>query len=115
MKLNKKGGEKILPINKTKFQQVCEVLDREGYLSDTEAVKIWGNEEGIYKSLEHVRIWKKLNADRDFFADKKIIEKKKGYRTHLVRTADQPKDQYYKVGKEFYNSLPKKPLINKKK
>ena len=97
---------KTLPIKKTKFQQIADCLEKDGYLSDTQAVKIYGDESGIYKCLEHVRIWKKLQADRQFFADKKIIEKRKGHRCHLVRVEGQTEHEAYKVGKEFYNEIP---------
>lgn len=95
----------IQPIKKTKHQQVAELLEKEGYISDSQTVKIWGNETGIYRVYEHIRIWKKLQADRNFFANKKIIEKKKGYRSHLVRIEGQEKGSYYKVGKEFFNEV----------
>lgn len=95
----------IKNIKKTKFEQIAEILDKEGYISDTQAFKIYGDESGIYKVKEHIRIWKKLKADKEFFADKKIIEKKKGYRSHLVRVETDPANSYYKVGKEFFNSI----------
>lgn len=96
---------KILNIKKTKYEQVAEILVREDYISDAQAFKIWGSEEGMYKVLEQMRIWKKLQADRNFFADKKIVEKTKGHRSHLVRIDGQEKNQYYKVGKEFYKEV----------
>ena len=91
-------------IKKTKYEQISEILNNNsGYLTDKEAVKIYGSESGIYKVLEHIRIWKKLQSDKRFFADKKIIEKQKGHKCHLVRVEGQ--DLYYKVGKEFYKSI----------
>ncbi len=95
----------IKDTKKTKFEQVGEILEKEGYLSDSQAYKIWGNEEGMYKSLEHIRIWRKLQHDRDYFKNDKIVEKKKGHRCHLVRIEGMGKDSYYKVGKEFYNEI----------
>ena len=90
--------------NKSKYEQIAEILNRQGYILDDQAAKIFGN-DCIYKVLEHERIWKKFNQDKEWFKDKKIIEKKKGYRCHLVRTIDMRKDSYIKVGKEFYNSI----------
>lgn len=90
---------------KTKREKIFELLDQCGYISDSQAVKIYGNEDGIYKINEHIRIWKKLRSDENFFSDKKIIEKKKGYRSHLVRIQGQQEGQYYKVGKEFFNLI----------
>lgn len=98
-----------LNTKKTKYEQVAEILEREGYLSDTNAFKIWGSEEGTYKSLEHVRIWKKLQTDREFFKNKKILEKTKGYRSHLIRTDDIGEGQFYKAGKEFWNEIELSP------
>lgn len=94
---------KIQNIKKTKYEQVAEILDKQGYITDSETVKIFGIEGGLYNVHEHVRIWKKLRADKEFFADKKIVEKRKGHRCHLVRVEGQ--DSYYKVGKQFYNSI----------
>lgn len=94
---------KIQNIKKTKYEQVAEILDKQGYITDSETFKIYGNESDLYKVREHVRIWKKLQADKQFFADKKIVEKQKGHRCHLVRVEGQ--DSYYKVGKQFYNSI----------
>lgn len=102
---------KIENITKTKYQQIAEILDKDGYISDSQLFKIWGDETGMYKSQEHIRRYKKLQADRNFFADKKIIEKKKGYRCHLVHIDGEPKNSYYKVGKQFYDSV---LLANKK-
>lgn len=90
---------------KGKYEQVAEILEKEGYLSDSNAFKIWGDESGIYKALEHIRIWRKFKQDQNYFADKKIIEKKKGHRCHLVRTSEMLDGQFYKVGKEFFNSI----------
>jgi ribosomal protein S8 len=90
---------------KSKYQQVAEIMEKGGYISDTQLTKIWGDESGISKASEHIRIWKKLKSDRDFFADKKILEKHKGHRSHLVRIEGQPEGQYYKVGRQFYESI----------
>ena len=97
--------EEIKNTIKTKYEQVSERLDRDGYISDRQLVNIWGDETGIYKSSEHIRRWKKLKSDRSFFADKKIVEKRKGHRCHLVRLENEPANSWYKVGKDFYNEI----------
>lgn len=96
---------KLQNIIKTKYEQVSEILDRDGYISDSQLFKIWGDESGIYKAQEHIRRWKKLQSDRGFFTDKTIIEKKKGHRCHLVRIENQKDDSWYKVGKDFYKEI----------
>jgi ribosomal protein S8 len=96
---------KVLNLKKTKYEQVAEILDKEGYLSDTNAFKIWGSEEGIYKQSEHVRIWRKLQQDRNSFSDRKVVELKKGHRSHLVRFEGMGENQYYKIGKEYFKEL----------
>lgn len=95
---------KLINIKKGKREQVFEILDKNGWISDDETVKIF-TEEGLWKVSEHIRIWKKLNADRDFFSGKNIIEKRKGHRCHLVKTDEMADGQYYKVGKEFFNEI----------
>lgn len=95
---------KIANIKKTKREQVFEILDKQGYILDAQTVKIFG-EERLWCVSEHIRIWKKLNADRAFFKDKKVIEKHKGHRCHLVRVEGQEKHKMYKVGKEFFNEV----------
>lgn len=92
-------------MKKTKYQQIAEILENNGYISDTQTVKIYGDESGIYKVFEHIRKWKRLQKDRNFFADKKIIDKTKGRRCHLVRVGSLEENQYYKVGKEFWNEI----------
>ena len=89
---------------KTKREQVFEILDKQGYILDDQTAKIFG-EEKLWCVHEHVRIWKKLKADKEFFADKKIIEKHKVYRAHLVRVEGQQEGSYYKVCKEFFNMI----------
>jgi len=93
-----------LNITKGKREQVFEILDKQGYILDDQTCKIFG-ESGLYRVHEHVRIWKRLKKDRDFFSQVQISEKKKAHRCHLVRIATMPEGQYYKVGKEFYNSI----------
>jgi hypothetical protein len=87
---------------KTKQQQVFEILDKEGYIYDAQTAKIFG-EAKLYSVSEHIRIWKRLKSDQEFFANKKITEKKKGHRCHLVHVDGEPKNSYYRVGKEFFN------------
>lgn len=96
----------ISSIKKTKYQQIAEVLERrEGFISDQDIYNIYDCEDGLWKAQEHIRIWKKLQADRKFFKDKRIIEKEKGHRCHLVRIEGQNDGSFYKVGKQFYNEV----------
>lgn len=94
----------ILNTKKTKYEQVAEILDKQGYILDDQTAKIFGNDR-IYCVSEHVRKWKKLQSDRNIFSTKKIVEKKKGYRCHLVRTEDMAINSYFRVGKEFWNEV----------
>jgi len=87
---------------KTKTSQIYDILDRQGYILDNQAVKIFG-EKKLYNVGEYVRRWKRLQADRAFFEGKKIVEKKAMTRKHLVRLdGDQ---HYYQVGKEFFEEI----------
>ena len=92
---------KIQNYKKTKYEQVSEILDKQGYILDDQTAKIFGNDK-IYAVSEHIRKWKKLQSDREFFKDKTIYEKQKGHRCHLVRISEEC---WYKVGKEFYNEV----------
>lgn len=95
---------KIKDYKKTKFQQVAEILEKQGHITDSQSAKIFG-ENRLYCVTEHVRKWKRLKSDRDFFKGKKIVEKTKGHRCHLVRLDTEPANSWYKVGKEFYQEL----------
>ena len=88
---------------KTKREQVFEILNKQKYIMDRETAKIFGDK--LWRVNEHIRIWKKLREDKQFFADKKIVEKRKGHRCHLVRVEGQEEGSYYKVGKEFFNTI----------
>ena len=90
---------------KTKREQIFEILNKQGYILDQETVNIYGNESGIWKVREHTRIWRKLRADQDFFKGKKIIAKMRGHRCHMVHVDPEPENSWYKVGKEFYDSI----------
>lgn len=96
--------DKVKNIKPTKQEQVFGILDKQGYILDDDSAEIFGNDK-IYCVSEHIRIWKKLNEDRKFFSDKKIIEKRKGYRCHIVRVEGQTENQGYKVGKEFFKEI----------
>ena len=95
-------GDKIY---KTKREKIFEILDQQGHILDQQTVDIFGSEEGVYKVSEHIRIWRKLRADQHFFQGKKIIAKMKGHRSHMVRLETEPENSWYKVGKEFYNTI----------
>ncbi len=87
---------------KTKQQQVFEILDKQGHILDDETAKIFGNDK-IYRVSEYIRIWVRLQADREYFKDKKIVEKSKGHRCHLIKLDGE--QHYYKVGKEYWNEI----------
>lgn len=89
-------------IKKSKYQQVSEVLDEQGYITDQETVKIWGDETGVYKVSEHVRKWKALNSARKYFKNDKIVKKEKGHRCHIITLET---GFSYKVPKEFWEEV----------
>lgn len=92
---------KVMNVKKGKQEQVFEILDKQGYILDNQTAKIFGGDK-LYRVYEHIRIWEKLKQDREFFKDKKIYEKRKGHRCHLVRISSE---HWYKVGKEFFNEV----------
>jgi len=94
---------KIINKNKTKKQKIFEVLDKQGYILDEQTVDIFGDESGVWKVWEYVRMWKRLNQDKNFFKAFVVIEKSRGHRSHLVRVQGQ--ESWYKVGKEFYETI----------
>ena len=99
---------KIINYKKSKKEQVFEILDKQGYILDDQSAKIFGN-DGIYKIHEYVRIWERLQRDREFFKDKEIVTKERGHRMHLVRIKHSEQkeldNEFYKVGKEFWNEI----------
>lgn len=90
-------------MKKDKRQQIFKILDEQGYILDNQTVDIFGDESGCYKALKYVRMWRRLNHDTEFFQGKKIVEKYKACRKHLVRLQDQ--EHWYQVGKEFYETI----------
>jgi len=95
---------KIINQKKNIHEQVSEILDKQGYILDDQSAKIFGNDK-IYRVHEHVRIWQRLQKDKEYFKGKTIVEKTKGHRCHLVRTNDMSENSYVKVGKGFWNSI----------
>lgn len=96
-------NRKIKIINtyrKTKRQQVFDILDRQGIITDRQARQIGIKTYNIY---DYTMMWKRLRYDEEFFKDKKIVEKKHTHRNFLVRTKGQ--EHYFKVGSLFYNSI----------
>lgn len=85
---------------KTKQEQVWEILDKQGYILDNQSAKIFG-EYKLYCVSEHIRKWKKYQADKKFMANQKVLGLEKGYRCHVVKT----ENGYYKIGKEYWNEL----------
>ena len=96
--------EKLLNVKKGKRELVFDILNKQGYILDKQTCEIFG-ESGLWKVGEHVRIWKKLKEDTSFFEGKKVLEKRKGYRCHLIRTDGMEEGKWYRVGKEYYNSI----------
>lgn len=88
---------------KSKQELVFEILESQGYILDDDSAKIFGADK-IYKVHEYIRIWTKRKSDRDFFSDKKIYAKQKGYRSHLVQISKED-NLWCKVGKEFFNEI----------
>jgi len=95
---------KIKEYKKTKYQQVAEILEKQGYINDDQSAKIFGDDK-LYCVSEHIRKWKRLKKDQEYFADKKIVAKQKGHRCHLVRIDTEPENSWYKVRKEFYETI----------
>jgi len=89
---------------KNKKQKVFEILNTQGYILDKQSAKIFG-EAGLYKIYEYIRMWNRLNKDREYFKDKKIVEKKKSYRCHMVRIEGQEDNCFFKVGKDFFDEV----------
>jgi ribosomal protein S8 len=85
---------------KTKREQVFEILDKQGYILDQQTFKIFG--ENWTTVSEYTRQWKCLHRDLDFIGDRKIIEKHKENRKHLVRLEGMTAGSWYRVSKDFY-------------
>jgi hypothetical protein len=82
-------------------QKIFEVLDLTGYLTDQEAARMYGKDKEINFCTveEYKRQWRKLQADRNFFADKKIIKVEKHGK---YRIAELENGDLYRIGKDFY-------------
>lgn len=79
-----------------------EALEKEDYLSDTMVAKIWGSEPNWTTAEEYKRQWRKLQNDRNFFEDKKIVSVSKHRRMHL---AELDNGETYKIGEDFYKEI----------
>lgn len=84
-----------------KSKQVYEILKKQGSITDRQLAKIWGGEPNFDTAVNYIQQAKRLLADQNFFADKKITEKKKQHRSHFVRA----ENQWYRVGKQFFDEI----------
>jgi len=80
-------------------------MDKDGYVLDYELAKIYGKEPNFCTAEIYKRQWSKLNADKEYFADKKIIEKEHHKGKYLVRFEGLEENQFMKVGRDFYLTL----------
>ncbi len=92
-------------IKKTIKQKIFDELDKTGYLTDSQVAKIYGAKEINFTTSENYKgMWRRFNADLNFFKGKKIIGVEKGHRIYLVKIDT---GEFYKVGKDFYDEIQK--------
>lgn len=86
-------------------QQIRELYDKQGYVSDQQAVDITKQEDGWIKKDRILKDYKRFLADKKFFADKKIIGKQKGHRMYVIIIKAETTEICVKCCKEFYQTL----------
>lgn len=76
-------------------------LDEKGYILDSEVAKFCKKEPNFSTVEEYKRQWRKLQNDKQFFSDKKIIKADKHGRRHYVQTTVG----MYQCGKDYFKKL----------
>jgi len=86
-------------------QKIWNKLDQDGYVTDSELAKIYGKEPNFYIAEVYKREWLNLQKDKEWFADKKIIDKHNHRGRYFVRIEGQEENAGYKVSKAFYLTI----------
>jgi hypothetical protein len=86
-------------------QKIWDKLDKDGYCTDSDLAKIYGKEPNFYTSEIYKKAWLKLKLEKEEFKDKEIVEKHHSKGKYLIRLKGMDKFSWYKVGKDFYNTI----------
>ena len=86
-------------------QLIWQKLNEQGYILDQDIAKIYGKEPNFCVAESYKQQWRKFQNDKSRFDDENIIEKTKGNRKYLIRTEGMPEHSFYKVGKEFWETI----------
>ena len=89
------------------------MLDEKGYCMDYTIAQIYekhGKEPNLCQAETYKTQWKRFKIDKMNFGNKEIKEKEKYRNKHLIKVAGY--DGFFRVGKDFFESLPKKLTQN---
>lgn len=86
-------------------QQIRDIYDVCGYVTDDQAIKVYGDESACWKKVQVLDDYKRLLRDQKFFLNKKIIGKHKGHRQYIVVVDEEEEQKLYKCCKEFWQSI----------
>lgn len=86
---------------KTKRQQIFDILDKQGTITDRQAKKVLG--ASYYNSYDYEMMWRRLRADEKFFKGKKIIKKVHENRKFLIKIKGE--NYYFRVGRLFFEKI----------
>ena len=86
-------------------QYVYEKMEKDGYVTDQEIFDFTKKETSLYTACEYKDQWRRLNRDRNFFADKKIIGKERMGNKRKRYAIQIEGGEYYACGKEYFNEV----------
>lgn len=80
-------------------KKLFELLNAKGYATDTEVAKLYGKEPN-WNTVEVYKCeWSRLNRDRNYFSNCKILSVER-YKRHIYANTYDGK---YKISKAFYD------------
>jgi len=84
-------------------QKVFNLLDEKGYMTDSDFAKFYKKDEPCFWTKQiYTMAWRRLQADREYFKDKKII-KLSYYRRH--RQASLDGNLWVRIGKDYFEEI----------
>ena len=90
-------------MKKSLKQFIFEKMSAGEYVTDTMLAKFCGGEPNYYQAEVYKSQFRKIERDREFFADKNITRIEHYRRNYKAQLDNQ--NSWYRIGKDYYNEI----------